>query len=107
MRRPSNSFTVARRIGVAVIAAVAMVSLASTSFAADVVNNDNKAHTVLVTMGANPGVFVVKRGQTRAGICNACTVTVQGVGTVSVSGGDKIVIRNGRLIKRAARTASK
>lgn len=107
MRRPSNSFTVAKRIGVAVVAAVAMVSFASSSFAAQVVNKDARAHTVLVTMSANPGVFMLKSGQSRTGVCDSCTVTVQGIGTIDVAKGEKVVIRNGRLLKRAARTASK
>jgi hypothetical protein len=82
------------------VLALSIVSLvfSAPAFATDLSNKDSKKYEVKV---ADVGTLntSIDSNTTSAGICSrACTVTVVGVGSIKITGKEKvIVIKNGQL----------
>jgi len=77
-----------------------VVLIAATAvFATDLDNQDSRDYDVKVrTGGGSTTNYTIYHGSTKLGICSGpCEIEVVGVGTVKVSGKEKVVIRNGQL----------
>jgi len=79
--------------------AALVVMLATAAFATDLDNQDSRDYDVKVRTGAGSTTnYTIYHGSTKLGICSGpCEIEVVGVGTVKVTGKEKVVIKNGQL----------
>ena len=62
-------------------------------------NKDNQSYDIRVT-GSSTMTGSINGGVIKNGICRkACTIEVEGVGSIDADGSDRVVIRSGRLSK--------
>lgn len=73
--------------------------VATTVLATDLDNQDSKDYDVKVRTGAGSTTnYTIYHGSTKLNICSGpCEIEVVGVGTVKVTGKEKVVIKNGQL----------
>ena len=80
------------------LAAVA-ASLANPAFAVSLQNKDSRSYDIRVT-GSSTMSTSIGGGVVKNGICrSACTIEVEGVGSIDASGSDRVIIRGGSLSK--------
>ncbi len=73
---------------------------ASTSlFAVDLSNEDFVTYNIQVEEGSTVTNASISPNTTVNGICSSCTIHVEGVGRISASGGERVVIRGGAVSK--------
>ena len=81
------------------ISVFALFALASTASAASLQNKDSKSYDIKVKGSSSTMSTTIQAGTTKGSICSSCTITVSGVGQITVSGSDRAVIKNGKLSK--------
>lgn len=80
---------------------VALVLLAFQAvFSADLRNEDGKRYEVKVHDGGTTRNTWIDGNSTILNICSSCEVEVVGVGKMRISGSDRILIKNGKLVKQ-------
>jgi hypothetical protein len=70
------------------------------AFAADLRNEDGKRYEVKVHEGSTTRNTWIDGNSTVIGICSSCEVEVVGIGKVKISGSDRLVIKDGKLLKQ-------
>lgn len=68
--------------------------------AVDVVNGDGRDYEVTVTENGVASRFTLFSGGDEEDVCGACTVSIDGVGSIEASGKETIVVSGGRLSKK-------
>jgi hypothetical protein len=77
----------------------ALLAVTSTASAASLQNKDSKSYDIKVKGSSSTMSTNIQAGTTKGSICSSCTITVSGVGEITVSGSDRAVIKNGKLSK--------
>ena len=87
---------------IASIVCAAAMSLASTAYAVDVANQDDKDHEITVSIGeATPVTFMLKAGESRSDICGGDSCVLMLNETAWETGGDEaFVIKEGNLFSQ-------
>ncbi len=79
---------------------VGLVVLAATQAHAVSLQNKDSASYDIRVVGSSTMSTSINGGVVKNGICrSACTIEVDGVGTIDADGSDRVVIKNGRLSK--------
>jgi len=73
--------------------------MVSSAFAVDLVNRDDKIYDVKIHRGAVTTSSTISGNMTQVNICPDCEIEVEGVGKITASGSEKVVIHNGSLAK--------
>lgn len=80
------------------------LALASVAQATDLINKDSVTYEIAVTSGVSTMKTTIAGRTVKIGVCataaRRCVVTVVGVGEIEVSGGDDVIIRDGKLSKK-------
>lgn len=83
------------------IFAAAFALVAGSAAAGSLINKDSSSYDIAVSCGGGTMKTSISGGTTKSGVtsssASSCKITVEGVGTVEVSGSDDVEIRNGRL----------
>lgn len=83
------------------LAAAFTLAISSPALAGSLINKDSSSYDIAVSCGGGTNKTSISGGTTKSGILRSsaskCKVTVEGVGTIEVSGSDDVVIRNGKL----------
>lgn len=74
--------------------------LVMSVLAADLKNEDGKRYEVKVHEGSTTRNTWIDGNSTVLSICSNCEVEVVGVGKVKISGSERAVIKNGKLLKQ-------
>lgn len=84
------------------IAATALVLLALTpaAQAVDILNEDGRDYDVIVVENGAESSFTLFSGGAEDDVCAACTLEIEGLGSIDASGKDTIVISGGKLTKK-------
>ena len=86
----------------ALAAGVLVLAGPAQSWAASILNEDSKAHVVLVTEGRFRNEVQLAPGEAAAGVCAKCQFDVRNVGRIEVQDNDVVIITpEGRLEKRS------
>ena len=78
---------------------VAVLIPAATLFATDLRNEDSRSYDIRYGNGTTTNSSI-GGNTTVASICSGCNIEVVGVGTISASAGETVVIKDGALSKR-------
>ncbi len=76
-----------------------LLTTSSVGFPADLKNEDGKRYEVKVHDGGTTRNTWIDGNSTTLSICSSCEIEVVGIGKVKVSGSDKLLIKNGKLLK--------
>lgn len=85
-----------------ILTCAAMVALACGAAAAvDLKNEDGKRYEVRVSQEGSGATLEtsIDGSSTTSNVCDECVIEVVGVGRISASGSETVVIRDGRLTK--------
>ncbi len=80
-------------------ALVCLCLIASSAFAVDLVNRDDKIYDVKIHSGAITNNSTISGNMTQVNVCSDCEIEVDGAGKITASGSEKVVIQNGALSK--------
>ena len=72
----------------------------SSAFAVSLENKDGKSYDISVKSSSSTSKSSIGSNTVKGGICSSCTINVSGVGSISASGSDRIIIKGGKLIKK-------
>jgi len=87
------------RFLIAGTAALAIVAFAAGSYAVDVTNEDQQTHFVtLIGDGGFAQQHEILAGQTLKGICEKCSVSLDGEESFDVTGDQVAMIKDGKLL---------
>lgn len=79
--------------------AITVVAIAGTSYAIDVVNEDQRQYDVRITSSAMKRDMKLEGRTLSLVVCvGTCEFYVPGVGRAKASGNDVVTIRNGKLV---------
>lgn len=76
-----------------------ILAMTSTASAVSLQNKDSKSYDIAVKGSSSTMKSTIQSGTTKGSICTSCTIKVEGVGEVTASGSDRVVIKNGKLNK--------
>lgn len=85
------------------IMCAALVALAAvTAAAVDLTNEDSKRYEVRISQEGSGGTTEtsIEGSSTTVSVCDECTIEVVGVGKISASGSETVVIKDGKLSKQ-------
>ena len=74
--------------------------LAATATAGDLRNEDGRRYEVKVYEGSTTRNTWIDGNSTTLSICSNCEIEVVGVGKIKISGAERAVIKNGKLMKQ-------
>lgn len=78
---------------------MALLSLFSlAAFSVSLTNKDSKSYNIKVK-SSSTYTGSINGGTTKGNVCSSCTIEISGVGSISASGSDRVVIKNGRVSK--------
>lgn len=79
-----------------------LLSGPGSAWAASILNEDNRAHVVMVTEGRFRNEMLLAPGEAATEVCAKCLFDVQNVGKIDAQDNDLVVITaEGRLEKRS------
>ena len=78
----------------------ALLFLAATVAAGDLRNEDGKRYEVKVHESSTTRNTWIEANTTMMSICSNCEIEVVGVGRIKISGSERAVIKNGKLVKQ-------
>jgi hypothetical protein len=78
----------------------AMVLLVANVFAVDLRNEDGRRYEVKIHSGASTLNTWIDANTTSPGVCSECEIEVEGVGRIKAKGSEKVVIKDGKLLKQ-------
>ena len=78
-------------------AAIALTIAGAGSGAVDLVNHDERAYQLQVNIDGNETLVFVPAGETVTGICERCSLSLDGEDSVDATGDQVATIRNGKL----------
>lgn len=83
------------------IATLVISLLALPIGATSLINKDSESYDIAVSSGGGTMRASISGRTTKSGICassaSTCTITVEGVGEIEVSGSEDVIIENGAL----------
>ena len=86
------------------ILATTIALTATSTLAGSLINKDSTSYDIAISCGGGTNKTSISGGTTKSGIlsssASSCTVEVDGVGEIEVSGSDDVVIKNGKLEKK-------
>ena len=77
-----------------------LIVLMLGTFAADLRNEDGKRYEVKVHESSTTRNTWIEANTTMLSICSNCEIEVVGVGRIKISGSERAVIKNGKLVKQ-------
>lgn len=82
-----------------VLTSCMIFAMTSSALAVSLQNKDSKSYDIAVKGSSSTMRTSIQSGTTKGSICSSCTITVSGVGEITASGSDRVVIKNGKLSK--------
>jgi len=80
--------------------ALFIFAIPTVTSAASLQNRDSSSYDIRVKSSSSTSSSSINGGTVKSSICSSCEIEVKGVGTVSISGSDKAVIKNGDISVR-------
>lgn len=77
-----------------------LLLLAATVAAGDLRNEDGRRYEVKVHESSTTRNTWIEPNTTMMSICSNCEIEVVGVGRIKISGSERAVIKNGKLVKQ-------
>ena len=74
--------------------------LAATVSAGDLRNEDSRRYEVKVYESSTTRNTSIEPNTTMLSICSSCEIEVVGIGRIKLSGSERAVIKNGRLVRQ-------
>jgi hypothetical protein len=78
--------------------ALSVFLLAEPAHAVDISNQDTEDRTVTVTEGGESNAVEIAAGETVESVCEKCTISNEGGDKLELSGEQKAVIKDGKLM---------
>lgn len=75
-------------------------TLVSAAQAVDVLNQDGRDYDVIVVENGVESIFTLFSGGSEEDVCTACTIEIDGMGSIEASGKETVVISGGKLAKK-------
>ena len=72
----------------------------ANGFAVDLRNEDGRRYEVKIHSGATTLNTWIDENTTSPSICSDCEIEVEGVGRIKAKGAEKVVIKDGKLVKQ-------
>lgn len=76
-----------------------LIAVTTPGFAVSLQNKDSKSYDIRVKGSSSTMSTSIQSGTTKSSICSSCTIKVDGVGEITASGSDRVVIKNGKISK--------
>ena len=85
------------------ISPVIAVMAWNPAWAVDIHNADNRDYEVTIATGDEESSFTVMlgAGDEEEGVCEACTISIEGVGSIEAKGSEIIEVVGGKLTKKS------
>lgn len=74
--------------------------LAPAARAVDILNVDGRDYDVIVTENGVESYFTLFSGGAEEDVCAACTVEIDGIGSIEASGKETVIVSGGKLTKK-------
>ena len=78
---------------------LAVCLFAFNTYGVDLKNSDGTRYEVKISSGATATNTSIEGNTTQSNICSACEIEVVGVGKITASGSETIIIKDGKLSK--------
>ena len=79
---------------------ISFIFVSNGLLAVSLQNKDSKSYKISVKSSSSTMRATINGGTVKGSICNECSVSVEGIGKVDANGTDKIIIKDGKIIKK-------
>jgi hypothetical protein len=79
---------------------MALALMSMSVYAVDLKNQDGTRYEIKINSGATASSSSIEGNTTQSNVCGDCEIEVTGVGKISASGSETVIIKDGKLSKQ-------